>query len=623
MFRVTAARLRTIRPALYKEVRPCAEARHHAKETEVFACTVQRIRRASALVPALALAALCLGAITVRAATVTATVDRPAITLGEAVTLSLSIQGANVAQPALPPIANVRVAGTSSAISFNSAVGVAQQTFTYQLVPSQVGDFVIPGIPIVAGGERHTTRPISVKVTRPGDAVTAPGAALPTAFVRLVTPKRQFYVGELSEVEVQVFFREGRMTQYPQLPADPGFTVGNWLKPLETRANVSNQLYNLVIFKQPITAVKAGALTLGPAGVSLFVADRTRRADFFFGRPEREMRMSSEKIEMQALPVPEENMPATFAGAIGRFSLAVTAAPTNVSAGDPITVRVQVQGQGALDSIQLPPQADWREFKTYPPTSRVENADLATRTGTKLFEQVVVPERAGIAKLPPLVFSFFDPDQRAFRTLTGPVIPLTVRPGSAPGSALPSLPGGTNGAPAGPATDLAHIKPYLGTAAPMALFITHPAFLLSQLIPPAAWLGLRLWRKRREHLANNPRRRRRQDVSRKVRQGLNDLHAQAAANNSDAFFATTWRLLQEQLGERLDLPASAITEAVVDERLRPGGAAPELCQSLHELFQNCNLARYAPAKSAQELSALIPKVESALAGLRAWPPANL
>jgi len=39
----------------------------------------------------------------------------------------------------------------------------------------------------------------------------------------------------------------------------------------------------------------------------------------------------------------------------------------------------------------------------------------------------------------------------------------------------------------------------------------------------------------------------------------------------EAFFATLFRLLQEQLGERLELPASSITEAVIEEHLRPRG----------------------------------------------------
>jgi hypothetical protein len=125
-----------------------------------------------------------------------------------------------------------------------------------------------------------------------------------------------------------------------------------------------------------------------------------------------------------------------------------------------------------------------------------------------------------------------------------------------------------------------------------------------------------VWRKRKENLANNPRLRRQRQVAQLVRDGLVELQNFAAQNKSDEFFATLFRLLQEQLGERLDLPASAITEAVIDERLRPRGVSPELLASLHELFQTCNLARYTPIQSSQELAAIIPNLESVLNQLR-------
>jgi hypothetical protein len=105
-------------------------------------------------------------------------------------------------------------------------------------------------------------------------------------------------------------------------------------------------------------------------------------------------------------------------------------------------------------------------------------------------------------------------------------------------------------------------------------------------------------------------------VAQIIREGLSDLRRAAAQNNSDEFFAVLVRLLQEQLGERLDLPASAITEAVIEEHLRPGGAPEPTVQSLRELFQTCNLARYAPVKTSQELAALIPKFEIVLRDLQ-------
>ena len=125
-------------------------------------------------------------------------------------------------------------------------------------------------------------------------------------------------------------------------------------------------------------------------------------------------------------------------------------------------------------------------------------------------------------------------------------------------------------------------------------------------------------RKRNEALANNPKLRRQRQVTQRVREGLRELHTLAAEQKGEEFFATLFRLLQEQIGERLDLPASAITEAVVDERLRGHNLSEGTLQGLHELFQTCNLARYAPLKSSQELAAVIPRLEATFKELQSW-----
>jgi hypothetical protein len=564
------------------------------------------------------LALLSLPWLNAHAATLSASVDKPVVTLGQTVTLSLMFDGAQIGQPTLPAIPNFQVVGQGSSYNLDIGRGTSQQTFTYQLAPAAVGDFTIPGLQFNAGGQVLRTQPIQIKVVQPGTTVTAPGAPAPTAFVKLILPKKQLYVGEVSEVEVQVYFQEARMTQYPQLPLDAGLTAGKWLKPTESRVNISNQVYAVVSFKQPITPVKAGLVTVGPSTASILVPDRTRQANIFFGRPENELRMATEQATIQVLPVPTQNVPATFAGAVGNFTLSYTAAPTNLAAGDPITVRVKIAGRGALDAVRLPPQPDWNEFKTYPATSTIESGDPNNNSGVKNFEQVVVPERAGITALPVFAFSFFDPDQKTFRTLNGPAIPLNVSASSGGTVAMPSLPGNSNAAPAQPASDLAHIKPHLGTAATGTLFIAQPWFLGVQMIPPVLWLGMFIWRKRSERLANNPKARRRAEVMQKLRQGLVEMREHAAAKNSDAFFGTVTRCLQEQIGERIDLPANAITEAVVAERLRPAGAPEELCATIQALFQRCNLARYAPVKSSEELSAVAPQLEKALRGLQEW-----
>ena len=167
------------------------------------------------------------------------------------------------------------------------------------------------------------------------------------------------------------------------------------------------------------------------------------------------------------------------------------------------------------------------------------------------------------------------------------------------------------------AQDIVHIKPRMGTLAQIhAPLVRQPWFLALQALPVFALIGTILWRKRVESLANNPRLRRQRQVAQLIRSGLEDLHRFAEEKDSDRFFATLFRLLQEQIGERLNLPATAITEAVIEEQLRPRKVPETVLTPLQELFQTCNFARYAPIKTSQELAAIIPKLETTLRDLQ-------
>jgi hypothetical protein len=297
--------------------------------------------------------------------------------------------------------------------------------------------------------------------------------------------------------------------------------------------------------------------------------------------------------------------------------MTLSAGPTNVATGDPITVKIQISGRGAFDSLALPEQNAWRDFKTYPPTTKVDTTDPLGLQGTKTFEQVVVPQSADIKALPPVSFSFFEPDRQRYCTLTQPGVPLVVRPGgSAPAPTVVTASRAAQDLPP-PTQDIVHIKPRLGALAQIGPpLVQRSWFLALQAVPVLAWLSALAWRKRTEMLANNPRLRRQRQVAHIIRKGLIELRQFAAENKSDDFFATLVRLLQEQLGERLDLPASAITEAVIEEHLRPRGVPETTLAPLRDLFQTCNLVRYAPMKSSQELAAVITRFEGVLRELQ-------
>jgi hypothetical protein len=449
------------------------------------------------------------------------------------------------------------------------------------------------------------------------------------AFLWPVLPKKEMYVGEVRIVELRLYLRS-EIRRYGDLRLPPlrgdGFTGGKQNGGQQFQRRLGNAQFTVIPIYQTVTPVKTGDLALASINGSVVVRIATggRRSIFDgfdpddpFGPATRaeQVQLTVDQQSIRVLPLPQENVPPGFAGAIGIYQLSYNAGPTNVTAGDPITVRIQISGRGYLDGISIP-ALDWKDFKTFPPTTKTETTDPLGLQGTKYFEQLVTPQSPDIHELPGISFSFFDPDAKAYRTLTQPPITVTVRPGGTAAAPTIAAARDTNEKPA-PTQDIVPIKQHFGNVVANAPpLLVRPWFLAVQSLPALAFVGALVWRKRNESWANNPRLRRKRMLEHIMRNGLDQMKRFAGANKSEDFFATMFRLLQEQIGERLNLPASAITESVVEENLRPRGVAEETLQPVQELFQICNLARYAPLKSSQELAAVIPKFEDVIARLK-------
>lgn len=562
------------------------------------------------------------------AATFTAALERDTITLGESVRLGFTIEGGQPKDPPTPPaIANLQInyVGQSSQIQIINGQSSSSVTHNFTITPRQAGDYVIPAVSVSAGGRPLTSQPLRLKVLKPGAPPPAAVAAgTQPAFLKLVLPKTNVYLGEIISGELQFYFRQGvQLADQPRITDMPaeGLSFGKLAPGTQRQVQIGNVVFNVIPAAVALTAIKTGPLSVGPITASVVIqlptANRQRNGfdpfEIFSRGEQRQLALATDPVAIQSLPLPSENAPANFSGAVGQYTMTVNVGPTNVATGDPITVRVQITGRGALDALTLPVQGAWHDFKTYPPTAKVETSDPLGLQGTKTFEQIIAPQSTDITELPPFAFSFFDPDARQYQTLTQPAIKLTVRPGGstpAPVVAASSKP--ANDSPP-PQQDIVPIKPRLGPVTKLeGPLVAQPWFIAAQGAPVLAFVAAFIWRRRTDALANNPRLRRQRHVAHVIRAGLQELQQHATENHSEKFFATLFRLLQEQLGERLDCPATAITEAVVDEKLRPRGVPETTLAQIHELFQSCNLARYAPTRSGEELAALIPKFENVL-----------
>jgi hypothetical protein len=562
------------------------------------------------------------------AASFRAELDPAVVTVGEAASLSLIFEGGVPdVLPPLPGVPNLifAPAGREDRISIINGRQTATTTFRYLVTAAAPGTHTVPALTVTVDGQQLTSQPLQLTAQPAGQGgapAAAGGAQLRRALLSISVPRTNVFVGEVLPVDLLLYAINPRRFELGQLPAD-GFTLGKQAQIEPARVPMNGVFYTRTGTRTTVTPNRVGDLKLGPLNgrVEVLVPVARRRGDLFddffndpFFNRASEVAVAdvvAEAVAITVWPLPASNRPPAFTGAVGEFKLEATAGPTNVAVGEPVRLRVQISGRGALAALTLPSLDGWSDFRVYPAVSRVETTDTLGIEGAKVIEHDLIPQNAEVKAVPPLVFSFFDPVNRAYVSLTNPPIPLLVRPVGSRGPPLVVA----DTAP--PPREIVHLKPRLGAVAVIGPpWVTRPGFFIALLTPAVLWLAVLSWRKRREHLEANPRLVRRRAVARQVRAGGDELARLATAGDAVRFFALTFRLLQEQLGERLDLPAASITEAIVDERLRPRGVDGALLDEVRALFQACNQVRYAPAGAGENLPATAERVRRVLEKVR-------
>ena len=553
------------------------------------------------------------------AAQVTASLEPASIALGESAQLTVTISGSQNAQPTLPTVSCLEftpVGQSSSYQSINGAV-TANVSLIYQVTPDRPGTFTIPAIRVAGGG---SSRPLALQVLkRTGNSAASPRSRLPSpnvpsrqdetavnakgemAFLRVVLPKQELYVGELVPVQVKAYFRSEMSASLNGLPtlSSDAFTLNKLDdKPAQTQEVIGGRPYTVLTWSSALAAVKAGDYPLDlEMPVLVRVQQRGRRGgnpfqqffgnsgfddsffdDFFGSVTEKPLTLRTDSGNVKILPLPFAGRPADFNGAVGQFEVTSEATPVKVTAGDPITLRLKVSGQGNFDRVTLHGLEASDDWKTYQPSVRFDPADNANFEGAKTFEQAIVPLKAGLESIPAIKFSYFDTEQRQYVTRATPPIAIQVAPGSGVPSvaALPVTPSTTTPtqSPASnlPASELAPNKVEAGSfVSSLQPILFRPWFIAAQGVPVMALLIGFAVHRRQERLAHDPQQTRNRAAQAHVREQLAAMDQALAANSAPAFFTAARQAVQEKLAQRWQLPTSQVTLTEINRRLNGDG----------------------------------------------------
>lgn len=548
--------------------------------------------------------------------------DRETIEAGETVGMQVVVDGTQrSATPTVPQIPGVRMRylGPSSQMENINGQTSIRVSHRYQLALDTTNDVVIPAMQVRVANQTLTTQPGRIRVL-PREAHEEP------VWIKLVVDRDEVVVGDTFPVELHLYFQAIRSPSAPRFDLD-GFVLGRSTQPTQATTQRGNQQWSVVVWKFAVTATKPGDLVVGPAEMDLVLllpAQAPRRPgslmDDFFGPPReaRQVTLKSGSHRLKAIAPPALGRPADYAGAVGRFRMSASVGPTQLTVGDPATVRLTIQGQGGIERLELGPWPEDPAFRVYPGTNGFMPADELGMSGVKTMEFVLVPERPGKLRIPVPPLVFFDPETRRYDQATVDDLMLDVRPvvvrsgaGSGTNAAAGSAGGGTNAAALAGSVPLLDWRltngrgPFLPSG-----WAASPWVGVAVGLPWLAWVGV--------SIAGVVRRRRLARPAGPARDGwLRECHqisvALASAPAPDLTILS--RAVRCWIGWRLDRVPDGITADVVARELRPGGLDPEVCDRLEAWFARYELLRFAKGAGG-DLKEFAVETSEVLAALR-------
>ena len=524
-------------------------------------------------------------------------------------------------------------------------------TFTYTLTTDQPGTFRIPAATVTAAGETVQSGSPQIKVLPSGSGGAGSGApgqqqgGQPHAsrqdrmhtqdigdrisgkdiFIAVTASKKRVFEQEAVLLTYKLYTLVNVSEMQGKMPALDGFHVQELDRQRQPELKMEHhngKNYGTVVWSQYVVfPQRSGTLTIPEIQFEATVIQQNRSADpfdIFFGggtmMQEVRKRVVAPAVTLQvdALPSPK---PDGFSGAVGKFTMKSALTPQSLNANDATTLRLTVGGTCNLKLMKAPSVAWPKDFESYDPRSE-ENTRItaAGSTGQVVYDYIALPRHQGKYELPAAEFIYFDPAERAYKTLRGEAYTIDVAKAKGGSSATTTY---TKEDVELLASDIRYI--HTGRAhyqAPDSDFLGSARYWGAYAAMLAVFLAV-VAAFRRYAVANaDLARRRTRGAGRVASKRLRVAGKLLAAGNANAMYEETMRALWGYLADKLNIPVSELTKDNVRQRLTAKGVASEAIDAYLHAIDDCEFARFAPGDPASMMQRVYEQAAAAIEGLK-------
>jgi len=555
-----------------------------------------------------------------------AAVDRNPVGVGEQFTLSFTLSnaglggGKNLQLPELNKFLVMSGPNQSSSMQIVNGAVSSSIIYSYVLQPKEMGKFTIGAASVETGSKIYKSSPILLEVVKgspkpkqqakvPDDVNAQIGENL---FLKATVDRAHVVQGEQINLVFKLYTRLS-VNNYA-VEKTPNMT-GFWGEDVETAKSIAltNETVNGkqfrvgIIKRMALFPTQSGSLEISPMEVQTTVQMQDRRAadpfDSFFRDPfgrAVNYKVKSEPIRIKVDPLPPDP-PADFKGAVGQFAMSTAVDRKTTRTNEPVNLKVTISGTGNIKLIESPAVDLPADFEQYTPKVSDNINRAGDRiSGSKTFEYLLIPRYPGVKVIKPVSFSFYDPARREYVKLHSPQIELNVEQGTAP--VAPIIAGGTREDVRMLSQDIRFIKlNESGLLRRGAALYASSLFTAMLLLPLAGLGGAFLYARQRKAVMLDQAGYRNRKAIKVARKGLKQAEyllkekgGNPAPNQRLRFYGEVSKALWKYLGDKLNIPPSALSTEAALRELGDRGAERGILGALTSLIETCDLARFAP-----------------------------
>lgn len=517
---------------------------------------------------------------------------------------------------------------TSQARSYQNINGVASHTstftITYVVTAQNAGNLTIGSASVEVDGKSYKTKATPIEVVEQSrkqeqEAAAQQGSAVNNQIaqddilLRLNLSRSAVYKGEPIRASLTLYTRAGIAGfEDVKLPSFNGF----WSQELPTdnyqakRETLDGKVYDSQIIKEWLLyPQQSGTLSIEPAditAVAQVVMRTNRNFDPFFGggaevyNVKRKLTTGQVNVAVKDLPA---GAPASFNGAVGKFTMSATQPSTQLKANSAATYIVKISGTGNLTFLQTPKLTLPSSFELYNvrQTESIQTSVNGT-SGYKQFEYPFIARAEGEYDIEPIEFTFFSPEKEGYVTLSTDALKVNVAPDGAAGAVTPQqiITGTSKEGVRQLGSDIRFIK--LGKAqlsssvAPLMMSSTY--FMLLALIV-VLFVGLYLLLGKMIKDSKNTVLLRNRRANKVAVQRFRQAEKYMREMNRHAFYEEMLRALWGYMSDKLNIPVSNLTKEGIREELQRRGCPQQDAQHFTEIITRCDEAQYSPAEWVQ------------------------